>query len=278
MTKLLVILCLLINLSGCAGDLLKQQNPRENAERIASKAELTKALIPTKSFTFTSYNKIKTPTEPLTIYIEGDGRSWITRTQVSSDPTPYNPLALKLASLDPSQNVAYLARPCQYTPHEMDPFCQREVWTNLRFSEHVVNAMNEAIEQLKDKAKAKKLHLVGFSGGAGIAILIAARRNDIASIRTVAGDLDHVSLTAFHKTTPLLGSLNPKAIAHQLNKIPQLHFSGSKDSVVPPFIAEGFVQEVIKSGSNCARCTTLNGFTHHEGWEKSWPVLLTVPF
>lgn len=50
----------------------------------------------------------------LTIYIEGDGLAWINRSSPSADPTPTDPIALKLALAQPEGNAVYLARPCQY--------------------------------------------------------------------------------------------------------------------------------------------------------------------
>ena len=49
----------------------------------------------------------------LIIYIEGDGMSWIDRFTISSNPTPSNPTAFRLALIDEHDNVIYLARPCQ---------------------------------------------------------------------------------------------------------------------------------------------------------------------
>ncbi|MDA9667740.1 hypothetical protein N9T45_02775, partial [Candidatus Pelagibacter sp.] len=65
------------------------------------------------SFTIYSLQKVNN-NEKVVVYIEGDGLSWIDRFTPSSDPTPKNPLAFKLAKLDQNQNVIYLARPCQY--------------------------------------------------------------------------------------------------------------------------------------------------------------------
>ena len=215
----------------------------------------------------------------LTIYVEGDGRAFITPSLISKNPTPKNPMGLKLAVLDTSKNVAYLARPCQYTPLNLDPACHAEYWADLRFSETVIDSMNEAIQTLKDTAKVKNLHLVGFSGGAAIVTLVAARRNDVASIRTVAGDLDHEAMTKFHDTTPLEGSLNPKQVTKKIAHIPQQHFIGDKDPIVPLSISESFVKSVNEDGcqGNCAKRIVLKNATHHAGWEAEWCNLLKLP-
>ncbi len=51
----------------------------------------------------------------MVVYIEGDGRAYVNRRTPSNDPTPGNPMALRLALADPSLRVLYLGRPCQYT-------------------------------------------------------------------------------------------------------------------------------------------------------------------
>jgi predicted esterase len=250
------------------------------AENIAQSNNFKKQLIQTYPFTLTSFQKFSNQTinPAITIYIEGDGRTWITRSKLSNNPTPKNPLALKLAVLDNSANVTYLARPCQYTPSDLNPACNPLIWSDQRFSETVIQSMNEAVEILKKSSKSKQIHLVGFSGGGAIAILIAARRNDIASLRTVAGDIDPVALSHYHHTSPLTGSLNPSAVAHKLIHLPQQHFSGEKDKTVPPFIAEAFVARMQKLGSHCASQTIIKDVTHHAGWEAIWPALLRKPF
>jgi len=275
----LVILFLIIAwLPGCSP--LKKITNEENKtvwEQQALTQHFQKSLIETDNFIFTSFQKIKTLNEPIIIYIEGDGRAWITRTKLSTDPTPINPLALKLAFLDPSTNVAYLARPCQFTPLHLNKGCNPSVWSDLRFSESVIHSMNQAIDVIKMNAKAKQIHLVGFSGGGAVAVLIAARRKDVASLRTVAGDLDPRRLSQYHKTTPLTGSLNPSTVIPKITQLPQVHFTGEKDKVVPPFISEEFVREVNKLGSNCAKSIIVKNANHHNGWEEEWRNLLNIP-
>ena len=56
------------------------------------------------------------PVDEVHVYIEGDGYAWATTTDPSDDPTPINPLALRLAAVDDAPNVLYLARPCQFRP------------------------------------------------------------------------------------------------------------------------------------------------------------------
>ncbi len=268
-------------LSGC----MPQNQSLENkvnqiADNIAQAHHFKKVLVKTDPFLLTTFQKFlnQSPNVTLTIYIEGDGRTWMTRSKLSNNPTPKNPLALKLAVLDHSPNVAYLARPCQYTAPTLNPACNPLIWSDQRFSETVIASMNKAVDILKKSAKAKQIHLIGFSGGGAIAILIAARRHDIASLRTVAGDLDPTALSHYHQTSPLTGSLDPTTVVQKLAHIPQQHFSGEKDKTVPPFIAETFIARLQKLGSHSASQMTIKDTTHHDGWEAIWPILLQKPF
>lgn len=56
----------------------------------------------------------------LSIYLEGDGFAWFNSRQPPPDPTPLDPMALRLAQAQPSGNATYLGRPCQqrYWPHQ----------------------------------------------------------------------------------------------------------------------------------------------------------------
>lgn len=272
MQKIFLNVILLSLLAGCA-NLLFINNPRSYASHLADQQEFKQITIPTKAFSLTAFHKINLVKNQslLVIYIEGDGHAWLSRTRVSPDPTPHNPLALKLAMLDPRPNVVYLARPCQYG--EPNEACQPAVWTDERFSECVIASMNAAVSFLKHQYHARDIHLVGFSGGAAVAILIAARRNDVRHITTVAGDLDHEALSAFHKTTPLKKSLNPVQVASKIAHIKQNHLIGDKDPIVPVFLSENFLNYMPKN-PNIKR-TVYKGFTHHNGWEVLWPHYIT---
>ena len=277
--KILLTSFLIGQLCGCLfKDPNLQQSFHETAETIASQKGFEKHLIKTDPFVLTSYQKFETPHEALIVYIEGDGRSVTASQQISSNPTPRNPMALKLAVLHTSaSNVAYLARPCQYTPFYLDQACHPDVWSHARFSEKVIHSMNTAIEKLKEKANATDVHLVGFSGGGAVATLIAARRNDVATLRTVAGDLDHATLSQYHRTPPLQNSLNPRSFVVNLTTIPQYHFSGEKDLTVPPFVTEDFVNDLRLLGNHCAKRMVLRDANHHKGWEENWTELLRIP-
>lgn len=213
------------------------------------------------------------PQQQLVIYIEGDGWA-IYRNQPSLDPTPLRALALQLALQHPDNNAVYLARPCQYVTSEYRHHCEPSVWTSGRFSEQVIQATNHAIDVLKARYRSRSLRLVGYSGGAAVAALVAARREDVDRLITVAGNLDHRAWTAWHHVTELTESLNPIDVRRELSAIPQYHLVGEKDKVVPPLLVNEFV-----SGFKSLKKITVRevpNFDHHCCWVQHWSSLMAL--
>lgn len=257
----------MVLLTACVSSMPAVDDRQGTADGIAAEAGLNGFILPLSPFLIQSYARGRG--DSLTVYIEGDGFAWASRTQPSTDPTPFNPLALRLAARDPSPAVAYLARPCQYV---MASACNRRYWAGARFSEEVIAAMDEAVSAAKSNAGASQVHLVGFSGGGAVVALLAVRRSDIASLRTVAGYLDHVALNEAINVSPLSGSLDPMQVASSLQNLPQLHLSGSSDNVIPPWVAENFVE--AQGMDACAETVVIDGAGHNAGWAEVWPDLL----
>ncbi len=242
------------------------------AERIAKAAGFRTEVVRTRPFILVARYRLSGPERPLTVYIEGDGLAWLSHRRLSDDPTPTDPMALRLAALDPGPNVVHLARPCQ----EMDdPACHARYWSSHRFSESVVSAIDQAIEHFRKRVGAVELHLVGHSGGAAVAALVAARREDVASLRTVAGNLDPEALNRHFGVSPLTGSLNPADYAAALARVPQHHFVGREDQVIPAFVAGGFARKA--GDTRCIRISAIDGASHETGWPERWRKLLSLP-
>jgi pimeloyl-ACP methyl ester carboxylesterase len=171
-----------------------------------------------------------------------------------------------LASLDPSPNILYLARPCQFTRN--DSQCRTAYWTDRRYAPEVIASIDEAIDTAL-RGQHGGLHLVGYSGGGAVAALIAARRGDVLSLRTVAGNLDHVRLNRHHGVSAMPESLNPIDFAPRLAGLPQTHFTSETDQTVPPAIAEAFVAAL--GSPRCASVVRVLDTTHAQGWQDHWP-------
>jgi hypothetical protein len=201
----------------------------------------------------------------LTVYIEGDGAPWLSPKTPPRDPTPWNPVALELASQDRHYPVAYIARPCQYlTATELNT-CDYKYWTRARFSVAAVSAINVAISESKLASGAQRLRLIGYSGGGVIASLVAARRDDVDSLITIASPLDIDAWAAFQRISPLRESLNPMDFLPALSRIRQAHLIGENDAVVPP--------EYMKAVQNrlpAASFIVVPGYTHDCCWAESW--------
>ncbi|MEI6987550.1 MAG: alpha/beta hydrolase [Rhodospirillaceae bacterium] len=207
----------------------------------------------------------------LTAYIEGDGLAWVSRYVLSDDPTPGHPVGLELAVADPSPSVLYLGRPCQYVMPPDDRGCSPKYWSSHRFAPEVIVAVNRAIDQAKVRTGAVRVVLVGYSGGGDVAVLAAAARSDVAALATVAAPIDHGAWTRMHNVSPLTGSLNPVDAAAGLAAMPQLHFVGGDDDIVPPAIIKDFLAHQGPAGIN--RLMVVPGVGHHCCWAERWPQL-----
>lgn len=231
----------------------------------------------TSSFVLSGYERMTAQNDIIHIYIEGDGNSWKSKHKLSNNPTPKQPLALQLALQDQHPQVIYIARPCQFTPLALDPSCESKYWSSHRYAKEVVQAFEDSLDHIKEKyPHSEGFLLIGFSGGASIAALIASERKDIVGLITVAGDLNHVALNRHHHTTPLTGSLNPMDVAQKLHHLPQQHWNGAQDRIVPSWIANQFSKRV--NNPECCKVQTLTGVEHHAGWVDKWPEMIQTPF
>ena len=158
---------------------------------ISKMSQLRSAELKGGKFILRVYYRFDQPGAPLHVYLEGDGRAWLSRYRASHNPTPRNPVALSLAARDYADNVMYIARPCQYVSFEKNPDCKYPYWTHKRFAPEVIDSVSAVIDLGKKKAKARDLEMIGFSGGGAVAILVSAQRRDVTGIRTVAGNLNH---------------------------------------------------------------------------------------
>jgi hypothetical protein len=95
-----------------------------------------------------------------------------------------------------------------------------------------------------------------------------AIRNDVLSLRTVAVNL-------YHHVSPISRSLNPIEVADKIKNIPQQHFIGGRDKVIPAFIARSFVTR--QRYKDFERVTVVDDATHVKGRKIKWRGLLLMP-
>ena len=244
---------------------------RRSADELAALHGWRSISLEARQFDLMAYMpSVWTPGKTLTIFVEGDGYAWIDRTLPSFDPTPRDPVALRLALAHQDGNVAYLGRPCQYIDAELSK-CSRHYWTDERFAPEVIAATAEAIDILKRSFGASRLILVGYSGGGAVATLVAARRNDIEQLVTVAGNLDHRAWTTHHRITPLVGSLNPADQVDALREIAQWHLVGANDTNITPEIVQGFANRFPQNHRPVV--TVKPGFDHRCCWAEKWTTI-----
>lgn len=213
--------------------------------------------ISTADFDFATWQKIENPQAVYKIYIEGDGYAFNADGQPTNNPTPRGTLMREIAFSDNSPNVVYMARACQFVQHKK---CAQKYWTTARFAQEVVDSQASAVKQTVQN---QPVTFIGFSGGAQIAGLIAVTHPEIKvqEIITVAGNLDHSAWTTYHKVPALAESMDLNDYRTEFSALPQVHYVGTDDEVMPPFLNTDFVADkntVIK----------VKGATHNSGWQQ----------
>lgn len=203
----------------------------------------------------------------LHIYLEGDGSPWIYHRWVAPDPTPRNPVMLRLMRLDPAPSV-FLGRPC-YHGFSGTPPCSPLLWTHQRYSERVVKSMTVALEALIEPGSDQKIVLIGYSGGGTLAMLLAERMRYIHAVVTIAANLDVAAWTRHHGYTPLIGSLDPAQRPPLNSDIAQLHLAGARDRNIPPHLVRAVVARQHR-----AQFLVLKDYDHRCCWEEIWPSIL----
>ena len=239
------------------------------AESLTQKRDFQQLRLKSDDFSFFSYAKNLQGCRVAHIYIEGDGFAWRTSSQISQDPTPLNPLALKLATEDERSCVIYLARPCQYISSKE---CFQKYWTSHRFSKKVIKNYEQLLDSLKREYGIESFELYGYSGGGAVATLIAAFRNDVSLLVTIAGNIDTKKWCEIHYLTPLSASLNPAEYIQEVENIPQIHLIGGDDTNVKKDVFDAYIAKAFNRDKIAYKIYP--GFTHSKGWAGSWKSIL----
>jgi pimeloyl-ACP methyl ester carboxylesterase len=224
----------LVFLAGCAAPGLPAGS-REKVLQSATRVGFLPHEIETRAGPLFALLRPAAGSSQLTVFIEGDGAAWLNARWPPADPTPERSIPLALALKQPGL-VAYLARPCQFARDLAA--CAPRWWTADRFSAAAVEAMSQALDQLKREAAATELVLIGYSGGGTIAALLAQRRSDVVRLVTLAAPLALSEWTRRLDVAPLPAALDP--LAGPPLRLPARHFAGGRDRIVPAAVVERF--------------------------------------
>ena len=205
----------------------------------------------------------------LHIYFSGDGTPWIHHTQIARDPTPRDPLELRLMLEDPTPSI-YISRPC-YLNLVTAPGCGPAMWTTGRYSESVIDSMTKAVERVLESSAATQIVLIGYSGGGVLAMWVANRLPRIGTVVTIAANLNIDAWTELHGYSALSQSLNPAAVENWRSSLRQIHLVGERDRNVPPMLVWEFA-----SGLPNTTVRVIPAFDHKCCWVDVWPTLLTT--
>ncbi len=264
----------LLALQGC-------QTPVMGLDSFASQNQLERTVIRKNGFDHLVFSKISSSITPsdstllpsapvlsgrktLHVYLEGDGSPWRHRVIVMPDPTPRNPLMLRLMSMDNAPSV-YVGRPC-YNGSSDDEGCNASLWTSARFSKTVVSSMASVINELVREHDKTAVTLIGHSGGGALAMLIAQRIPAVSHVVTIAGNLDTDAWTSHHGYTRLFNSLNPATQPPLRSSVQQWHLLGGNDTVIPPDLVKQFITSQLN-----ALGVSVAAYGHVCCWENSWP-------
>ncbi len=176
------------------------------------------------------------PEQTLRIYIEGDG-----------DPIPSHLIALDFAKRDTNPNVIYIARPCQWTK---DAVCKQKpnIYGQDRFHEEIMREMQELIYYLIKKYHAPDIELIGYDGGAVVALNMAAK-SPTKRVITIAGITSLSAYNFYHNLPNVENAEDPEDNSFVLAQIPQIHYVGAQDEVTPRKLAEHFVAHLKRPKS-----------------------------
>ncbi len=294
-------------LSACT---LQTELGTQTANHIARPAFMVERFIPAGNFQLKAWERMHAPYDVATVYIEGEGFYWKKDTpekridrldngkpkkksrwfpsNVQTDkklgvntnldinalsPTPNNPVGLHLASRDLSKNLAYLARPCQFIKTPEKKGCSADYWKAKQFAPEVISAYESALSDMASRYDLTGFHLVGYGAGANIAAVLAAKRKDVLTLRTVAGDLNPDFTTQSHNAMPLASnSVMAVDFGSALANIPQHHFIGAADEIITPGVYHSYRQMV--GLSDCVHYSLVQDADHKRGWVERWPELL----
>ncbi len=262
--NVLAISLVLLQLTACASP-----SPTSKLIKFSDDQRFERSTIQANGFELLALQTAAQPVPggSLHVYLEGDGTPWRYRVVKTRDPTPRQPLMLRLMAQDDSPSL-YLGRPC-YNGSFADKGCSDDLWTSARYSETVVSSMADAINTVIRDSRVTDVRLFGHSGGGTLAVLIAERVPEVNHVITLAGNLDPDAWVAHHQYESLYGSLNPAKRTPLRATVEQWHLLGRNDEVIPPALVKPFIQRQTN-----VFATEIGVFSHGCCWRKIWPSVL----
>ncbi len=256
--RVVLLLTVMLCLAGCT-------SLAEEFARKASMLNMKREVMTGLPFQHVVYFKKGYSSKTLHIYLDGDGTPWIVG-RPSDDPTPRNPLLLKLMALDPAP-AAYVGRPCYHGLKSIGD-CSSHYWLKDRYSEEVVTSLKVVVKRLLELGNYEQIAWFGHSGGGTLAVLLASRFPQTTSVVTVAANLDIDAWAAYVGHIDLSGSLNPASLPPLSPAVLQRHYAGAKDEIVPPSLMAGAPAHL---GS---KLIVLEDYDHVCCWERVWTNIL----
>lgn len=192
------------------------------------------------------------PDQPFRLYIEGDG-----------NPNPRYQVAKYFASIDDTPNVIYASRPCQWSE---DRICTSKpnIYAKDRFDSDIMQEMQELTEYLIRKYRAPSIELIGYDGGAVVALELASKL-PVSRVITIAGITDTRAYANYNDILIPFNATNPADNLATLSTIPQIHYVGSDDKITPRRLVERFVSKMHNPKSAVVKVVPDVGHTDWEG-------------
>jgi len=233
-----------------------------------SGAELDRQIVRTSHFQHVLFSNrvVRSSSQAVVwVFVEGDGNAWLRDGRAAEDPTPIDPLALRLMT-ETSGPAIYVGRPCAFGTLTSDPQCTASVWTVDRYSPRVVESLLAAV-RARLPADARPV-LVGYSGGGVLALQLAQRLRRSVGVVTVAANLDVAAWASHHGYTE---QLTARAAPLELPRrdLLQLHLFGGRDTNAPYELAA----DLLAQDPN-AHVRVFEQADHDCCWVQLWPEIM----